>query len=264
MDRFEALIYGHTPMPVDVRDVDGGVRILTLNRPPANAIDVELLGDLASAVEAAERNTHVRAVVVTGNGRFLSGGLDLKAMAAGQAKAMAGFGGADGIFRLWVLGKPTVAMVNGHAVAGGCILALACDFRVAAAGSYKIGLNETAIGLAFPTGAFEISRLALPARSARGVLLEADLYGPDEARAVGLVDDVVPAGELERVCLERARRLARYAPEAYAANKAAWQRAAVDRVRNEPEDVRQMIVRAWSSEEAQRAFAGRLAAVSKK
>ncbi len=251
-------------MPVDTRDLDGGVRLLVLNRPPANAIDLTLLADIAAAVGAAERDHAVRALVVTGGGRFFSGGLDLGAMAAGQAKDMAALGAADGIFGLWTIGKPTVAMVNGHAIAGGCILALACDFRVAAAGAYKIGLNESAIGLALPTGAFEIARLAVPPRHARGVLLEAPLYEPEEAYTVGLVDAVVPSGELEGVSVERARRLGAYPTAAYAANKYAWQRLAVDRIRNEPEDVRQRIVRAWTSEEAQRAFAARIAAVAKR
>jgi enoyl-CoA hydratase len=251
-------------MPVDVRDLDGGIRLLVLDRPPANAIDVDLLADLGAAVGEAEATPAVRALVVTGAGRFFSGGLDLRAMAAGQAPRMAALGADDGIFRLWTIGKPTIAMMNGHAVAGGCILALACDFRVAAAGTYKIGLNESAIGLALPTGAFEIARLAVPPRDARVVLLEASLYEPEAARGVGLVDAVVPAGELERVSVERARRLGAYPTAAYAANKHAWQRLAVERVRNEPEDVRRSILSAWTSEEAQRAFASRIAAIAKR
>jgi enoyl-CoA hydratase len=250
-------------MLVEVRDVGGGVRVLSLNRPPANAIEGELLAALGEAVSAAGRDDAVRAVVLTGSGRFFSGGLDLKAMAAGEARAMAGFGGTDAVFQLWTLLKPTVAMVNGHAIAGGGILALACDFRVTCSGSHRLGLNETAIGLAFPTGAYEIARLALPVRTVRSVLLEGELYDPEGARTMGLVDEVVAPGELETVSLARARKLAGYPAEAYAANKHAWQRLAVDRVRNEPAEVREAIRRAWTSEETQNAFAARVAAVSK-
>jgi enoyl-CoA hydratase len=252
-----------TAMPVNSRDVEGGVRILLLDRPPANAIDFSFLEEIAVAVETAEADARVRAVVVTGNGKCFSAGLDIKAMAGGQAKSMAGFGGADGVFRLWTMRKPTIAMMNGHAIAGGCILALACDFRVTCAGSHRMGLNETAIGLALPTGAFEIARLALPIRTARSVLLEADLYDPETALAMGLVDEVVPASELEANALARARKLGAMAAPAYAANKYAWQRLAVDSVRSEPAEVRQAIADAWTSEETQRAFADRIAAIAK-
>jgi enoyl-CoA hydratase len=258
------LVYRWRSMLIEAKDLGDGVRLLTLNRPPANAIDVELLHVLATAADNAHADATVRAVVVTGRENFFSGGLDLKAMAAGQARDMAAFGGADGIFRLWTLPKPTVAMVNGHAVAGGCILALACDFRIAVAGTYKIGLNESAIGLALPTGAFEIARLAIARRHARRVLLEADLYGPEAAREMGLVDEVVPAANLEARGFELARKLGGYPGPAYAANKRSWQRLAVERVRNEPPEIRSAIFQAWTSEEAQRAFLARIAAVTKR
>jgi enoyl-CoA hydratase len=250
-------------MTVSARDLDGGVRMLVVDRPPVNAIDLELLRELADAATAAEEDERVRAVVLTGNGRCFSAGLDLGVMAGGQAGAMARFGGADGIFRVWTMRKPTVAMINGHAIAGGCILALACDFRLTGRGLHRIGLNETAIGLALPTGAFEIARLALPIRTAREVLLGAALYEPEAARVAGLVDDVVPPADLEQLCLARARALGAYPAAAYATNKYAWQRLAVERVRHEPEELRERIQEAWGSEETLRAFAARFASVSK-
>jgi enoyl-CoA hydratase len=251
-------------MLIEARDLDGGVRILTLARPPANAIDASLLAALGEAADAAAAEERVRAVVVTGSGRFFSAGLDLKAMAAGGAGAMAGFGFADGIFKIWTLPKPTVAMVNGHAMAGGCILALACDFRVTCTGPHRIGLNETAVGLAFPTGAFEIAHLALTNRDARRALLEAEAHGAEEACRLGLVDEVVAPEQLEATCLAKARKLGAYAAPAYALNKQGLQRQAVERVRNEPPALRAAIQQAWTSEETLRAFAARLAAVSKR
>jgi enoyl-CoA hydratase len=253
-------------MDIRSRDAGNGVRTLVLDGPPVNAIDLDFLGELASVVDAAEGDGNVRAVILTGSGTCFSAGLDLKAMAAGQASGMAGLGGADGadgMFRLWTLRKPTVAMINGHAIAGGCLLALACDFRIMSAGSHRIGLNETAIGVALPTGAFEIARLAVPTRSAREVLLGAALYEPDAARAVGLVDEVVEAAELERACVERARTLGAFPGPAYAANKFSWQRLAVERVRTEPEELRERIREAWASEETQQAFAARFASLAK-
>ena len=117
-------------MTITTRDVDGGVRIVTLNRPPANAINLELINDVERACAAAKDEDAVRAVVVTGSGKFFSGGIDLRALSAGAGAQQwnpATFGSSDGVFALWTLPKPTVAMVNGHAIAGGAILAWACD-----------------------------------------------------------------------------------------------------------------------------------------
>lgn len=253
-------------MSVDHKDLDGGVRVLTLNRPPANAINGELLADLYRACEAAKNDDAVRAVVVTGAGKFFSAGLDLKEVTAtGGAEVFgAEFGKRDGIFALWTLPKPTVAMVNGHAIAGGGILCLACDVRIAPRSNIKIGLNEVAIGLAFPTGAYEIAALALSNKQARGVLLEAGLYDPDPAREVGMVDEVVEPSELERVCIDRARLLGSYVRAAYAQTKQCLQRDAVQRVLNETEEQRRAISAVWSSAETMQAVMTQLTKVSRK
>jgi enoyl-CoA hydratase len=252
-------------MTVDCRDLAGGVRVLTLNRPPANAINGEMLADLSAACEAARQDDRVRAVVVTGTGKFFSGGLDLKQVAAGGAGVFGSeFGRQDGVFALWTLPKPTVAMVNGHAIAGGGILCLACDVRIAARGTIKIGLNEVAIGLAFPTGAYEIAALALSNRQARRVLLEAGLHDPDRACAIGMVDEVVEPSALERVCIERARLLGSYVAAAYAQTKQSLQRDAVHRVLNETEDQRRATSAVWTSPETLQAVMTQLLKVSKK
>src|SRR5690348_12462855 len=134
-------------MLVESRDLGDGVRILQLNRPPANAISADFLRALGDQCQAAHDDQNVRAVVVTGNGKFFSGGLDLKEALGGASRVGNLAGSADdGLFQLWTLSKPTIAMVDGHAIAGGVIIALACDFRVSQAGTHRFGLNEVAIG----------------------------------------------------------------------------------------------------------------------
>ncbi|MBI5628589.1 MAG: enoyl-CoA hydratase/isomerase family protein [Candidatus Rokubacteria bacterium] len=253
-------------MWIESRDVAGGVRILTLNRPPANAINGEVLDDLARACDEAERDDAVRAVVFTGSGKFFSGGLDLAQLSADpaqRAKVM-GFGKDDGVFALWRLPKPTIAMVNGHAIAGGGILLLACDFRIAARTNLKIGLNEVALGLAFPIGAFEISRLALTNRQARRVLLEAGLYPLDTARELGFLDEVVEPDELESTCFERAALLGSYPRAAYAHTKRALQQQAHERVRSETADEHAAIHAVWNSDETLRTVTAQLAGIRRK
>jgi enoyl-CoA hydratase/carnithine racemase len=252
-------------MSLRTRDVDGGVRILMLDRPPANAFNLELMNDLRAACEAARHDDAVRAVVLTGNGKFFSGGLDLKMLSAGVVNPAwnpATFGRSDGVFALWTLPKPTVAMVNGHAIAGGAILALACDVRIAACDSCRIGLNELAIGIAPPRGAYEIAKLALTDRQLWKIGLGAELHDADAARALGLIDEVVEPADLERVCIARARRLGAYPRAAYAHGKRVFQHAAVQAVLNETEEQIRTLVEVWTSAETTQALLAQLSGIS--
>jgi len=127
---------------IRVDDRESGVRLLTLDRPPANALDEQLLGDLDAVLAAAADDDRVRAVVVTGAGAFFSAGFDLSSPRRDEATARrlrALY--RDSHLRLLLLPKPTVAMIAGHAIAGGLVLALACDYRLALDGEYRVGLN---------------------------------------------------------------------------------------------------------------------------
>src|SRR5262249_1140293 len=174
-----------------------GVRVLTLARPPANAIDETLLVDLAAALAAARDDDAVRAVVLTGSGPFFSGGFDLRAPQRADAatRPLAALY-RDSHVALLALPKPTVAMVRGHAVAGGLVLVLACDYRLGADADYRIGLNEVAIGASYPRVAFEIVRLRLAHARATELLLGAALYPAGQAIRLGIVDALLPAATL--------------------------------------------------------------------
>ena len=192
----------------------------------------------------------MRAVIVEGNGKFFSGGLDLKEAASG-ANPVGNLAGSrdDGLFMLWTLPKPTVAMVNGHAIAGGVIIALACDFRISLDGSQRFGLNEVAIGLAFPRGAFEIAQLALTNQQLRWAMLEAGLFGVGRAAELGIIDEVVEPGRLESRCIELARRLGANGQLAYAHSKRRIQAEAVARVLNAAIDDAREVARITQSDE---------------
>ncbi|HJQ85242.1 MAG TPA: enoyl-CoA hydratase/isomerase family protein [Candidatus Binatia bacterium] len=207
---------------VRTSDRDGGVRVLTLDRPPANAEDESLLADLDAALAAARDDDRVRAVVLTGAGAFFSAGFDLAAPRRDESTARP----LRALFRrvhvgLLALRKPTVAMVNGHAIAGGLVLALACDYRLGREGDYRVGLNEVAIGASYPRVAFEIVRLRLPHARASELLLGAALYPASQAVRLGLVDELLPADVFEATVLRRAARLGAFPREAYAHTKAA-------------------------------------------
>ena len=239
-----------------IDDRDGGVRLLTLDRPPANAEDESLLGDLIAALDAARADDGVRAVVLTGAGAFFSGGFDLAAPrrtddAARRLRDLF----RDAHLRLLTLPKPTVAMVNGHAIAGGLVLALACDYRLGLDASYRVGLNEVAIGASFPRVAFEIVRLRLPHARASELLLGAALYPASQAVRLGLVDELLPADSFTGTVLRRAARLGAFPREAYAHTKAALLAETVARVTAETPAEAETGAAVWTMPESRTARA---------
>jgi enoyl-CoA hydratase len=235
---------------------DGGVRVLTLDRPPANAEDETLLAHLGRALDEARADDAVRAIVLTGAGRFFSAGFDLAApRRVGDAVRRIGELFRTTHLALLGLPKPTVAMVNGHAVAGGLVLALACDYRLALDGDYRIGLNELAVGASYPRVAFEIVRLRLTHARAAELLLGAALYPAREAVRLGIADELLPAERLEPTVLRRAARLGAFPREAYAHTKAALVAEAVARVQAESPEEAERAAAIWTTSESRAARA---------
>jgi enoyl-CoA hydratase len=235
---------------------DGGVCVLTLDRPPANAIDETLLTDLHAALDAAGGDEAVRAIVLTGAGAFFSGGMDLTVAARDAAETT----------RLWTLyrdahrallacPKPTITMMNGHAIAGGLVMALACDYRLGLDGDYRIGLNEVAIGASFPKAAFEIVRLRLSHVRASELLLGAALYPASQALRLGVVEELVPAATFAATVLRRAARIGAFPREAYAHTKAALVAEAVARIEAETAPEAERMSAVWLTEESRAARA---------
>ena len=212
---------------VRTEDREAGVRLLTLDRPPANAITPELLNDLTTALGEAREDDTVRAVVITGEGRFFSGGLDLRggidfAAAITPGSISDPFSALrDCLLTFLRFPKPTVTMLNGHAIAGGLILVLACDYRLGLDAEYRIGLNEVEIGASFPRAAFEMVRLRLTHQQASELLLGAAIYPAQQAIRLGVVDELISADDFEATVFRRAARLGGFPRDAYAHTKAA-------------------------------------------
>jgi len=236
---------------VRVDDREGGVRLLTLDRPPANGIERTLLTDLSAALDDARTDDAVRAVVLTGAGEFFSGGLDLRELPRnGESIRLLLDLYRGSHLQLLTFPKPTIAMVNGHAIAGGLIMVLACDCRLGLAGDYRIGVNEVAIGAAFPRLAFEIIRLRLTHAQASELLLGAALYPASHALRLGVVDELLPPDSFEATVLTRAAHLGAFPREAYAHTKAALVAEAVARVEAETAEEAARPVAVWMMPES--------------
>jgi enoyl-CoA hydratase len=196
-----------------------GVTVLSVDRPPANAMDVELLRSLVSAVDEVA-TAPPSALVLAGREGFFSAGADLK--------AVPGYGSAeqremvDGInaMALGVYGLPcpVVGAITGHAIAGGLVLALCADLRVASnAGSY--GLTEVKVGVPYPQAAIGVVRAELAPHAARSLAFGNRLVDADECRRLGVFDEVVAPAAVVPRALEIARELASFPAEAYARTK---------------------------------------------
>lgn len=159
-------------------------------------------------------------LLIRGAGAAFSAGLDLREVASLAPEKMAEFLHLlENLFTtLYQHPAPTAALVNGHAIAGGCVLAMCCDVRIAAADpSIKIGLNEVALGVVFPPRTLAIVRSRLPPRYTDEVLLGAGLYAPEAARTHGFVDEV--SAEAEALATRRLEALSAHPRAAYVAVK---------------------------------------------
>ncbi len=207
------------PQPEPVRAAaEGQVLVITIDRPPANAIDTSTSRALYAAFDRLRRDPLLRAGIVTGAGdRFFSAGWDLKAAAQGESiEADHGPGGFAGLTEFLDIGKPVIAAVNGMAIGGGFELVLAADL-VVAADHADFALTEVTLGLVADAGGL----LRLPARVPRAITLEYLLtgrrFGAAEAAQWGLVNRVVPAAEVMATAHTLAASICAAAPLAVAA-----------------------------------------------
>lgn len=251
-------------MNIRVHDEAGGVRVFQLDRPPANALTFEVLLELKQIVAEAAGDPGVGAILVRGNERFFCAGLDLHELAGDGAEKLARLGRDDGLYALWTLPKPTIAEVSGHAIAGGALLALACDFRITRRGEQRIGLNENSFGIAFPREALEIARYALPQGGVARLILEGETFPPEQAKSLGYVQEVVASEALGLHCLVLARKLAEYPPAGYAHNKRYLQGPSLARCRAETDEARTALAKLWNSAETRRNVLVRAAAIGRR
>jgi enoyl-CoA hydratase len=194
-------------------EVVDGVTVVRFDQPPVNALNLELL----DAIIASMRNVE-GPVVITGAGRCFSAGVDLRAIVDGGADYAEPFVAAlsEAFLAIFDHPAPVVAAVNGHAIAGGCVLAMCADIRLMSSGT--IGLTELSVGVPFPVAALEICRFAMGTSVTRAAL-QAKTIDADTALAQGWVDAVVPNDELLAQAIATARELGQYSPGPYAATK---------------------------------------------
>jgi enoyl-CoA hydratase len=171
--------------------IEDGIARITMDDGKANAMNREFFEEMGKSMDQAESD-RAKALVITGRPGFFSGGLDLKLLPTLSASEMGDFfiTFARTMLRVFSFPVPTIAAITGHAIAGGAMLAFACDRRFALDGPYRIQMNETLIGIPLPSWMFLIARSAIPSRWSNEALLHARAYNPNEALERGILDAV--------------------------------------------------------------------------
>lgn len=178
--------------------IEKKVAHVRLNRPKSNALNLEVIQELNALIQNIQQNPAVEGMILQGKDGFFSSGLDLMTLYNLDASEFKIFWNE---FLLLVrslvnFSKPSVAAITGHSPAGGCVLAICCDYRVMMDGDYIIGLNELPVGIVVPECIFHLYSFWIGKAVAYRSLLQGKLFNPQEAHKIGLVDEVVPASQI--------------------------------------------------------------------
>ncbi|MBL1409519.1 enoyl-CoA hydratase/isomerase family protein [Sphingobacterium faecale] len=194
---------------------------ILLDRGRSNAMDVGVIKELIQVLEEAKVDPSVEGVILSGKESFFSSGLDLITLFAYNEEEMRHFWTHFmKLLRLFVaFEKPTVAAITGHSPAGGCVMALCCDYRVMAEGDYIVGLNEVPVGIVVPESIFILYSFWLGRGAAYRSLLEGRLFKPQEALSIGLVDEVVPFDRIQISAIRRVKSVMQFEKNAWRKTK---------------------------------------------
>lgn len=233
----------------------GGIHELRLSRPPVNALNpalIELLDDtIVATIDAG-----FRAIILTGTTGIFSAGLDVPYLLTLDRSSIKTFWQRfiGLLHRIAASPVPIIAAISGHSPAGGAVLALFCDYRVAAAGEFRIGLNEVRVGLPLPEVIYAALVRQIGARHAERLAVQGLLIDPDEARRIGLVDEVVQAGGLVPAAVAYARELMALPRTAMETTRKQARSDLVALFDNADETTYQTMTRSWFSDETQRSL----------
>jgi enoyl-CoA hydratase len=227
----------------------GDVEILRMTHGKANALDLELCEALTRQLTECARS-NARALVVIGQGRMFSAGLDLVRLLAGGAAYVRTF---VPVFNrtfetLFSFPKPVVAAVNGHAIAGGCIMACAADYRMMAREPGRIGIPELLVGVPFPAVPLEIMRFSMPPQFLQSLAYRGTTFSADEALGRGIVDAVADSDRLLDEAMAMAESLAVIPSPAFTLTKRLMREPTLQRIRASAA-IDAEVVEAWASDE---------------
>lgn len=229
---------------------DEGVAIVVLDRGKVNAINGAIVKEIASCLDSLENDETTRAIILTGRGKFFSFGFDIPEFLSYSRDSFAGFlSSFTNLYtKMFIYPKPIVVALNGHTIAGGCMLATACDYRIMVAEKAKISLNEITFGASVFAGSVEMLKFIVGSRNAESILFSGAMYSAQEAKSLGLIDEISSEQDLTDKALHRARDYSQKSTQAFRSLKNLLrQPVAREMIRQEQDSIRKF-VDIWYSE----------------
>ncbi|MFQ5704446.1 MAG: enoyl-CoA hydratase/isomerase family protein [Gemmatimonadales bacterium] len=229
------------------REDRSGIVVLRIDHGKAHALDIELSSALKDTLDRIETDQAVKGVVLTGTGSIFSAGVDLFRIVEGGPDYIDEFlpSLAETFLTLFQLPRPVIAAINGHAIAGGCMLAISCDYRIMAEDSGDIGVPELRVGVPFPLVAMEILRFATSEAHLQELVYLGRSYSPRDAQERGLVDEVVDADALLDRALEVVTRLAAEPSARFRITKRQLRTPTIERIASHGSGVDKQVLAAW-------------------
>ncbi|MFB3924999.1 MAG: enoyl-CoA hydratase/isomerase family protein [Syntrophales bacterium] len=237
-----------------------GIAKVALSRGKVNAINEKVVDELAECFRKLEEDYHIRAVILTGTGKFFTFGFDIPEF-LGYPKNdfiryLTKF--TDFYTCLFTYPKPVIAALNGHTIAGGCMMAIACDYRIMVPGKAKISLNEIDFGSSLFAGSVELMKLWLGQRNAEAATLGGTMYCAEEALQLGLIDRIVPPEELHAEAEKTAAQYAGKDAAAFRSIKKLLRKPLADDMKKRERDSILEFVDIWYSEATWKRLQGKV------
>jgi enoyl-CoA hydratase len=220
-----------TPGMIDVVR-HGRVALVKLQRPPANALNIELTEEIAFVFRDLGQDDEVKSVVLTGHGKSFCAGVDLKIVPAfdqGDQRRMVNALN-HAFYSVYACPLPVVGAINGHAIAGGLVLALCCDWRIASKTPFLAGLTEVRVGVPYPVAAMEVARQELRPDVARRLVLFGENMASSAAVDAGVFDEAADTDALLQLALAKAEQFAALPQSAFDRTKRQLRRDAIEAI----------------------------------
>lgn len=234
---------------------DDNIGILTMSRGVTNALNLDFIDELNTTILEVKNDDSIRGLLLeSSNDKFFCIGFDIPQLISLPRSDFADFYHSFNttLMELFAMPKPTMAVITGHAIAGGCILSLACDYRYIAEGHKLMGLNEIKLGVPVPFLADRVLRDLVGIRYSREIMELGEFYPPDQSHQMGMVDEVLPLEEVRSAAREKIRLLAQMPSQALAIIKANRIGATVEEVTKLNEDKVDAFADRWYADDTRR------------
>jgi 3,2-trans-enoyl-CoA isomerase len=228
----------------------GEIATVTLARGKVNALNEPMFREIRTSFQDLEKSDEVRAVILTGRGKFFSFGFDIPELLSYSKDDFIRYLTKFASFcsYLFLFPKPVIAALNGHTIAGGCMIANACDCRIMVSEKAKIALNEITFGASVFAGSVAILKFCVGSRNAATILYSGAMYSPDEAARLGLVDQIVPAENLMQTAEKAAVDFASKSAAAFSSIKDLLRRPISEEMAKREQDSLREFADIWYSE----------------